>query len=49
VLHGLDERTLQDLGIARAEIDALVLCPRAPALFDAVTEPIRRVPGFAAP
>jgi uncharacterized protein YjiS (DUF1127 family) len=23
-LHGLDERTLQDLGIARAEIDALV-------------------------
>ncbi len=24
VLHGLDERTLQDLGIARAEIDALV-------------------------
>ncbi len=24
VLHGLDERTLQDLGIARTEIDALV-------------------------
>jgi uncharacterized protein YjiS (DUF1127 family) len=24
LLHGLDERTLQDLGIARAEIDALV-------------------------
>jgi uncharacterized protein YjiS (DUF1127 family) len=23
-LHGLDDRTLQDLGIARAEIDALV-------------------------